>query len=211
MRRDASFFCGSARADPLDVLMPLKTQSCKGKGRRLQQSVARDIIEAFDDLKPDDVRSTSMGAGGEDVQMSTAARRQMPYSIECKNTERLNIWNAIEQCRSNAPQAATPLVVFKRNRSETYAVVPWAHLVRLRKRLRAAPAAPAAAAPAAAAPAAADPFYWSSKSSEAKDAALRAAVARAVEPHVRAMVEQVCRAVRTSCRRSSPACLSSGV
>ena len=118
--------------------MPLKTQSCKGKGRRLQQAVARDIIAAFDHLQEDDVRSTSMGAGGEDVQLSPAARAAMPYSIECKNTERLNLWGALEQCKGNAPAGATPLVVFKRNRSDTYAVVPWPHLVRLRKRVRTA-------------------------------------------------------------------------
>ena len=72
-----------------------------------------------------------MGAGGEDVQLSPAARLCMPYSVECKNTERLAIWSALEQCRSNAPPGTTPLVVFKRNRSETYAVIPWSHLVQL--------------------------------------------------------------------------------
>ena len=73
----------------------------------------------------------------------------MPYSIECKNTERLNLWGALEQCKGNAPAGATPLVVFKRNRSDTYAVVPWPHLVRLRKQVRTAgpPAAPPPAAP----------------------------------------------------------------
>ena len=91
----------------------------------MQQKVASDIIEAFAHLKEDDVRSTSMGAGGEDVQLSTAAREAMPYSIECKNTERLNLWSALEQCKANAPAGATPLVVFKRNRSAIHAVVPW--------------------------------------------------------------------------------------
>ena len=96
---------------PAGTPMPLKTQSCKGKGRRLQQAVARDIIAAFDHLQEDDVRSTSMGAG-EDVQLSPAARAAMPYSIECKNTERLNLWGALERCKGNAPAGATPLVVF---------------------------------------------------------------------------------------------------
>ena len=110
----------------------MKTQSAKGKGRRLQQAVARDIQQAFSDrLDPDDVRSTSMGAGGEDVQLSPAARLCMPYSIECKNTERLALWDALQQCETNAPAGATPLVVFKRNRSNVYAVVPWAHLLAL--------------------------------------------------------------------------------
>ncbi len=111
----------------------MKTSSCKSKGRRLQQDVARGILEAFPHLQEDDVRSTSMGAGGEDVQLSVAARQCMPYSIECKNTERIAIWSAIEQCETNAPAGSTPLVVFKRNRSKTYAVLPWEHFMALQQ------------------------------------------------------------------------------
>ena len=51
----------------------MKTQSCKSKGRRLQQKVVADVLAAFPHLQPDDVRSTSMGCGGEDVQLSPAA------------------------------------------------------------------------------------------------------------------------------------------
>lgn len=112
--------------------MPITTQSAKGKGRRLQQAVVRDILAAFPHcLAADDVRSTSMGAGGEDVQLSPAARQCMPYSIECKNTERLALWDALQQCEANAPPGATPLVVFKRNHSRVYAVVPWEHFLSL--------------------------------------------------------------------------------
>jgi hypothetical protein len=103
----------------------MKASSCKSKGRRLQQDVARSILRTFPHLQEDDVRSTSMGAGGEDVQLSAAARQCMPYSIECKNTERLALWSAIDQCEANTPAGATPLIVFKRNRSKTYAVLPW--------------------------------------------------------------------------------------
>ena len=145
-----------------------------------------------------------MGAGGEDVQMSTAARRQMPYSIECKNTERLNIWSAIEQCKANAPADATPLVVFKRNRSETYAVVPWAHLVRLRKRLRRADA-DADAPPRDTSHAAASASVDSPTAPCAVDIreAQAASVRAAVEPHVRAMVEQICACLRARPARTS--------
>ena len=112
----------------------MKASSCKNKGRRLQQEVARGILGAFPHLQEDDVRSTSMGAGGEDVQLSVAARQCMPYSIECKNTERLAIWSAIEQCEANAPDGSTPLVVFKRNRSKMYAVLPWEHFMALQQK-----------------------------------------------------------------------------
>jgi len=54
----------------------IKTQSAKAKGRKLQQWVRNVILELIHTLEPDDVKSTSMGAGGEDVQLSPAAREQ---------------------------------------------------------------------------------------------------------------------------------------
>jgi len=109
----------------------MRPQSCKSKGRRLQQRIARDIVEAFPHLTEDDAVSTSMGAGGEDVRLSTAARRALPLSIECKCQEKLNVWGCLEQARTNAPSGATPCLVFSRNRAPTYAVVPWDVLLEL--------------------------------------------------------------------------------
>ena len=108
----------------------MKTQSAKSKGRRLQQKVASDLLHHYPQLEPDDVRSTSMGCGGEDVQLSPAARQVFPYSVECKNVERLNIWSALDQATANCGDA-TPIVIFRRNRSATYAVVPWDHFLQL--------------------------------------------------------------------------------
>lgn len=112
----------------------MRPQSCKSKGRRLQQRIARDIVEAFPHLTEDDAVSTSMGAGGEDVRLSTAARRALPLSIECKCQEKLNVWSCLEQARANAPSGATPCLVFSRNRAPTYAVVPWDVLLELYRR-----------------------------------------------------------------------------
>ena len=111
----------------------MRPQSCKAKGRRHQQRIAQDILEAFPHLQPDDVVSTSMGCGGEDLRLSTAARQCVPLSIEAKNQERLNIWACVEQSEKNAPAGATPCVVFKKNHSKTYAVVPWDALLDLYK------------------------------------------------------------------------------
>ena len=108
----------------------MRTQSCKAEGRRLQQLIARDILEAFPHLEYDDVRSTSMGAHGEDVQLSRLARECVPFSFEAKNQERLSIWAAIEQCVANAG-AHEPCVVLKKNHSAVYAVVRWPTLLKL--------------------------------------------------------------------------------
>lgn len=112
------------------VALRMKCQSAKAKGRRLQQKVASDIVTTFPGLSPDDVRSVSMGCNGEDVLMSPLARTKVPFSIECKNTERLSIWSAIEQCKQNA-SGHPPLVVFKKNHSEMYATLPWKSLLAL--------------------------------------------------------------------------------
>ena len=109
----------------------MKPQSCKNKGRILQKKVCQSILDAFPDLKEDDVGSCGMGQNGEDIKLSPKARDLIPVSIECKNQEKLNIWDAIDQCEKNTPSGITPVVIFKRNRTETYSVLKWDSLLDL--------------------------------------------------------------------------------
>lgn len=74
----------------------MRPQSAKAKGRRLQQWVRDQLIEHLE-VHPEDIESRSMGAGGEDLIMARDARKKFPFSIECKNQEKLNIWDAYEQ------------------------------------------------------------------------------------------------------------------
>jgi|TARA_B110000908_G_C10268015_1_gene466769 hypothetical protein len=111
----------------------MKTSSAKAKGRRLQQKVATLLVESFEELQPDDIRSTGMGQSGEDIQLSPLARTKIPYSFECKNQERLNIWAAIEQAEANASEYA-PAIVFTRNRTKTYVAIPLEEFVDLIKK-----------------------------------------------------------------------------
>ena len=98
----------------------MKPQSCKAKGRRLQQAVAA-IIRAYMDLPEPDAVSTSMGKPGMDIQLSSAARDKFPFAVECKNSEHLNIWKALEQAQMNAEsENLKPLVVFTRNRDQHF-------------------------------------------------------------------------------------------
>jgi len=108
----------------------MKPQSAKAKGRNLQKNVRDLILEKFNQLEEDDVRSTSMGASGEDLLLSPAARKLFPFSVECKNQESLNIWSAIEQAENNSGNHI-PLVIFKRNRTKTYAVLEFDKLLKL--------------------------------------------------------------------------------
>ncbi len=108
----------------------MKPRSAKNKGKRLQNKIRDLILEKFDILEPDDVRSITMGDSGEDILLSPAARKLFPFSVECKNQEKLNIWGALEQAEDNSGNH-TPLVIFKRNRSKTYAVLEFKELLKL--------------------------------------------------------------------------------
>ena len=100
----------------------MKSRSAKKKGKRLQNSFRDLLLETFKQLEPDDIRSAIMGESGEDIKLSPAARKLIPYSFECKNQEALNIWDSLSQAEENAGDY-DPVLIFKRNRSKTYAVI----------------------------------------------------------------------------------------
>ena len=113
----------------------MKPQSAKAKGRNLQKWVRDLILETWDELEPDDVRSTSMGAGGEDLLLSPAARRKFGFSVECKNVERLNVYEAYEQASANSGKHE-PLLIMKKNRKKPLVVMDAEEFVKLIKELK---------------------------------------------------------------------------
>ena len=114
--------------------MAIKTSSAKAKGRRLQQFARDCILAAFPKLDPSDVRSTSMGAAGEDVLPSKAARDAFPYSVECKSLKAVAVYKHIDQAISNCPKGAEPLVFIKADRRAPLAIVDAEHFIELTKR-----------------------------------------------------------------------------
>ena len=68
----------------------MKPQSAKAKGRKLQKWFTELLIERLK-LDKDDLESRPMGSQGEDIIMGKESRTKFPYSIECKNVERLNV------------------------------------------------------------------------------------------------------------------------
>ena len=109
----------------------MKTQSAKAKGRKLQQWVRDQLIEQLD-VHPEDIESRSMGAGGEDLIMARAARQKFPFSIECKNVEKLNVWEAYKQADENSKNYE-PVVVMKKNNHKTLVVLDAEHFVKIHK------------------------------------------------------------------------------
>ena len=109
----------------------MRPQSAKAKGRRLQQQFRELLIEKLG-IHPEDIENRSMGAGGEDLIMARAAREKFPYSIECKNVEKLNVWEAYKQASENSKDYE-PLLVLKKNNHKTLVVLDAESFVKIFK------------------------------------------------------------------------------
>lgn len=97
----------------------MKPQSCKQKGRALQQWIRDIILTLNKELTEKDVRSTPMGTQGEDVMLSEAAFQRVPFHIEAKNLARIAVYNYYEQPKTKSDV----LVVMKANRKRPLAVL----------------------------------------------------------------------------------------
>ena len=111
----------------------MKPQSAKAKGRAFQQQIRDKLIEQLE-IHPEDIESRSMGAGGEDLIMARAAREKFPLSIECKNQEKINIWESYKQADENSKDYE-PVVVIKRNKHKPLVLVDAEYFVELHNRV----------------------------------------------------------------------------
>jgi hypothetical protein len=109
----------------------MKARSAKHKGRRFQKTVKKAILTRFSGLEDHDVKVAFRSEPGCDIQLSSLARSVFPYSVECKNVERLNVWSALSQAQTNAKEGTTALLVFGRNRTEPYVALPLTEFMKL--------------------------------------------------------------------------------
>ncbi len=105
-------------------------KTAKAKGRRLQNVVVKALLFLLPGVQPDDIQSRSMGSNGEDIILSPYARSIFPYSIECKNQEKLNLWKAWEQTQSNCEEHE-PLLIVGKNNTKPLAVLDLDHFFKL--------------------------------------------------------------------------------
>jgi len=112
----------------------MNTSSAKDKGQRLAKRVA-ELIRLLFGLAEDDVYNTPSGVQGEDVKLSPLARKYFPFSIECKNVEKLNIWAALKQAESQN-RKYKPLLVFSRNYSKDYCALKLEDLMHMLKQIK---------------------------------------------------------------------------
>lgn len=102
--------------------MSIKPRSRKNKGARFQKYVAQKLSDLLGvPLEKDgDLDTRLMGDSGSDIILRGEAKKFYFDGIECKNQERLQIWQALEQA---AEYGKRPLLFFKRNHSKTYVVM----------------------------------------------------------------------------------------
>jgi hypothetical protein len=114
-------------------------QSRKQKGRLFQQQIAKAILDFFPELTENDVKSTSMGKSGSDLELSEKALRMLNIEPECKFQEKLNVHNAMKQVidRLNKKEPKKfksvdamvkailkiPVLFFKKSYSEPYVCI----------------------------------------------------------------------------------------
>ena len=66
--------------------------------------------------------------------MARAAREKFPMSVECKNQEKVNVWESYKQAEDNSKNYE-PVVVIKRNNSKPLVLVDAEYFVSMFKKL----------------------------------------------------------------------------
>lgn len=107
------------------------TRAAKQKGRLGQQEIRDKILETFPELEPDDVKSTTMGDGGEDIQLSPAARKKMPITIEVKRRKSgMKIqYDWLDQAKGHGK--GEPVLFFRADRKQWIVMVGLEHYMEL--------------------------------------------------------------------------------
>ena len=70
-----------------------------------------------------------MGASGEDLIMARDARQKFPFSIECKNQEKLNVYEAYAQACANSGDHE-PILFMKKNHKKPLVVVDAEYFIK---------------------------------------------------------------------------------
>ena len=111
----------------------MRASSAKAKGRRLAQRLAGRLVEVLTPhLSADDVRAVPSGVPGEDLWLSPRGRELIPYTFECKNVEKINVWDAIRQAENHSRTTGhEPAVVFSKNREGDFVILRLEHFLEI--------------------------------------------------------------------------------
>jgi hypothetical protein len=106
-------------------------KSNKAKGRTGQQEIRDKLLAAFPDLEAGDIKSAIMGENGADIQLSPAAYRKMPLSIEVKRRKSplKTVHDWLEQARTHT--VGSPVVFYRADRGEWLTILPTDDYIKL--------------------------------------------------------------------------------
>jgi hypothetical protein len=108
-------------------------KASKSKGRLGQQEIRDKLLAAFPEFEAGDIKSTTMGEGGADVQLSPAAFRKLPLSIEVKRRKSplKTIHDWLAQARTHT--TGKPVVFYRADRGEWLTILPTDDYIQLLK------------------------------------------------------------------------------
>lgn len=109
----------------------MKPRSAKNKGVKFQNDVRDILYNKYPQLREGDIKTAVMGESGTDIILSPTAQDLIPLDIECKRTEKTSVWDWYEQAKENTESGRKPCVVFRRNRSDTMALISFKDLLEL--------------------------------------------------------------------------------
>ena len=107
------------------------TRAAKAKGRGGQNEIRDKLLETFTEFEPDDIKSTTMGDTGEDIQLSPAARKKLPIAIEVKRRKSgmKMAYDYIEQASKHGK--GEPVVFFRADRKDWITMISIDHYMEL--------------------------------------------------------------------------------
>ena len=119
--------------------MGITIASRKSKGRKLQQFVANKIGELLEMAVGADehIASREGCQNGTDIRLIGDAKKNFPYSIECKRQEAWSVHGWIEQAKKNQEEGTDWLLICKRNRSNPVVIMDMDAFFRLHERIKA--------------------------------------------------------------------------
>ena len=109
----------------------MKPSSAKAKGARCSKEAKAMLHKFAPELQDADIWTTPSGVPGVDVNFSPLARERYPFQIECKNVEKIAIWESIKQCEGRRKPGQFPLLIFKRNNTDLYACIKLEEFLRM--------------------------------------------------------------------------------
>jgi|TARA_R110000751_G_scaffold50817_1_gene111985 hypothetical protein len=109
------------------------SKSAKAKGRVGQQEIRDKLLETFPEFEPDDIKSTTMGDTGEDIQLSPAARKKLPITIEVKRRKSglKTVYGYMNQATNHGK--GDPVVFFRADRNPWVVITELDHYMDLLK------------------------------------------------------------------------------